>query len=255
MNHLRVTHHALVACLIFFALACTTATQKTFQPEAKGVKQKSPLPQQTPLPQPTPEIAPPAELATVFGCVTEYNTGKPVAGVPIMINYRVLAHTDSDGTYRIENAPVGDCGVAARDRGKKKYLVPHRQGAISAYYNYRQYQKIFLEPGAETRLDMQVIEGARIKGKVLDSMEQPVADTYIWIVNQPEDHSIVAAQTGPLGHFESCALVPNKPLEFLVWTSDRPGSARKVLSLKPGEVMDVNLVLNVDEDYWIEDGC
>ena len=170
----------------------------------------------------------------------------------IKIQNRILALTGPEGTYRIENAPVGFCSVEARDRKRIQYLVPHRQGAISSYYNYSQYQEVFLEPGKETCLDMQVIEGARIKGKVIDNQGRPVGKTYIWIVNQSMDNSIVAAETGELGDYESFALAPNIPLEFLVWSGDRRGSARKVLSLKPGTTTSLDFTLNPDDDFRIQ---
>ncbi|HIJ65163.1 MAG TPA: carboxypeptidase regulatory-like domain-containing protein [Candidatus Hydrogenedentes bacterium] len=194
-------------------------------------------------------IAAPAELATVAGRVTYVRSGKGAPGIPIVINSRLCGVNRPDGTYTVKNAPVGMCGVGARD--KDWHLVPHRHGAISAYYNCVQYPRAFLAPGQVTRLDMEVAMGAKISGVVLDAMEQPVADTYIWIVNQLDSNSIVAAKTGALGHYTSFGVAAGVPLEFLVWTNDGRGSARRTLTLEPGVIREVDFVLNPDTDYRI----
>jgi len=189
-----------------------------------------------------------AHTATVVGQVTDAHTGEPVAGVGVFCRPHQTA-TASDGTYRLENVPAGKRNVGAGD--KAWYLVPYRQGAISNYYNIVQHPEVYLEPGKETRLDMQVIKGGRIKGIVKDASGQPVANTYIWIVNQKESTQIVAAKTGALGHLTSFGLVPDVPLEFLVRTSDGRGSARRVTTLQPGETREVDFTLDPQNEYRI----
>ncbi|MFH1738935.1 MAG: carboxypeptidase regulatory-like domain-containing protein, partial [bacterium] len=196
-------------------------------------------------------VAPPVQLATVSGRVTDMHTGEPVEGIRVVVSGGgpARAKTGRDGSYLISNAPVGMCDVGTSQ--KDQYLVPHRQGAISAYYNYYQYSKVYLEPGKETKLDMQVIRGGRIRGKVTDESGNSVANTHIWITNQLNDNSIVAAQTGQLGDYVSYALAPGILLDFLVWTDDGRGSCRRTATLAPGEEMDLNFVVSTENDYSI----
>ncbi|MHC4544128.1 MAG: HEAT repeat domain-containing protein [Planctomycetota bacterium] len=193
--------------------------------------------------------SPDPNMAIVAGKVTDTATGKGVAGIPIILGARAVTATLSDGTYQATNVAPGLTSVGARD--KDWHLVPHRQGAISAYYNYLQCENVNLEAGKETHLDMQVTKGGKIKGTVRDALGKAVPDTIIWIINQQEDSSIVAAETKEFGNYTSYGLAPGIPLEFLVWTSDGRGSARRTITLQAGEIREVDFILDAENEYRI----
>lgn len=193
--------------------------------------------------------SPDPDMAIVAGKVTETATGKGVAGIPIVLGARAVTATLSDGTYRATNVAPGLTSVGARD--KDWYLVPHRQGATSAYYNYLQCENVDLEAGRETHLDMQVTKGGKIKGTVRDALGKAVPGTIVWIINQREDNSIVAAETREFGNYTSYGLAPDIPLELLVWTSDGRGSARRTLTLEAGEIREVDFILDPKNEYRI----
>lgn len=192
---------------------------------------------------------PDPNTAMIAGKVTDTATGKGVAGIPVVLGGRAVTTTLPDGTYRATNVAPGPTSVGARDRDW--YIVPHRKGAVSAYYGRLQYEKVNLEAGKETHLDIQVTKGGKIKGTVWDVSGKAVLRTIIWIVNQQEDN-IVAAETGEFGDYTSYGLAPDIPLELLVWTSDGRGSARRTVTLKAGEVHEVNLTLDPENEHRIE---
>jgi hypothetical protein len=193
--------------------------------------------------------SPDPNMAIVAGKVTDTATGKGVAGIPIVLGVRAVTTTLPDGTYRATNVAPGPTSVGARDRDW--YIVPHRRGAISSYYGRVQYEKVNLEAGKETHLDMQVTKGGKIKGTVRDALGKAVPGTIVWIINQREYSSIVAAETREFGNYTSYALAPDIPLELLVWTSDGRGSARRTITLEAGEIREVDFILDPENEYRI----
>ncbi|MHC4282743.1 MAG: HEAT repeat domain-containing protein, partial [Planctomycetota bacterium] len=191
---------------------------------------------------------PDPNTATIAGKVIDTATGKGVAGIPVVLGGRAVTTTLPDGTYRATNVAPGPTSVGARDRDW--YIVPYRRGAISAYYGRVQYEKVNLEAGKETHLDIQVTKGGKIKGTVWDMSGKAVPRTIIWIVNQQEN-SIVAAKTGEFGDYTSYGLAPDIPLELLVWTSDGRGSARRTITLEAGEIHEADFILDAENEYRI----
>jgi RNA polymerase sigma factor (sigma-70 family) len=109
----------------------------------------------------------------IIGTVTEKGTGKPVAGVVVMVaNDGTEGRTDAKGRYRIT-------GVGKRDR--------HMIGAYGPHHFFAMRQNVPDSQGTEPiAVDFELQPGREIQGRLIDKDGRPVRG-FVWYSAQPDN--------------------------------------------------------------------
>lgn len=153
---------------------------------------------------PLPLLGGAALAASLSGTVTD-DAGRPVAGALVQA-YDVLlraeeGETDADGRFRIDDLPAGTWRVRAVPTYTDNLVTrwhPQAQGFCES-----DGQTLALLADA-TGVDIELAEGAEIRGRLVDSAGAPIAAEVVWAIAADEATDALLDRptlTGPTGEF------------------------------------------------------
>ncbi len=181
----------------------------------------------------------------VVGRVLHAYEETPLAGVEVLVKYEPIAVTDEDGEFVIEVVPGANASprVTARAPG---FLTSVFRGDLSKHV------------AAGTRLEMRLIPGAAVTGRVVDSAGEPIPDAHVTATSPNSALSQTSrfelrhragdesrgVFTDENGHFRLGPLVPG--VKLIQVSASRPGLGKTSTSVTlaaPNDHVEVELVM------------
>ncbi|MEW6742546.1 MAG: carboxypeptidase regulatory-like domain-containing protein [Planctomycetota bacterium] len=177
--------------------------------------------------------------AIVYGRVTDV-AGKPIPKALVRTaTYGAIppVHTpwitcDDDGSYKIDSALSGSIGVSCWT--ETGFAVERID--------------LWVAPGSHTQVDFTLQREERIRGRVIDSQERPVAG--IRVVTLSERHGYMAAdsETREDGWFEATGLVSGDT--YRLWISPETKYGLREIPAVPAGVQDLQIRLLEKGTIW-----